>query len=92
MSRITDRRVGSGDWFEMWMLCRKSTIENMARNMASDLSCGYSYFGASIQKQKKEIESYEKAYNDILDMFKGMDEDMVDRWCFYDMKKRGDID
>ena len=86
--RITER----DDWFDLWYEDRTSVLDTMARNMGSDLSNGYDYFGPSIMRQKHEIASYKEETDRTLDMFKAMDEKAVNRWCFYDLKKRGAID
>ena len=87
MVRITDRN----DWFDVWFEDRESILSTMVRNMASDLNAGYDYFGQSITKQKQEIAEYKAQTDKTLDMFKGMDEKAVNRWCFYELKKHGAI-
>ena len=87
-SRITDRK---GEWFEIWQDDKESVIDTMIRNMRSDLDNGYNYFGNSIQKQMRDIENYKKQFDSEMDKFKSMSDDEVDRWCFYDLKKRGSI-
>lgn len=87
-SRVTD----SKEWFDMWFEDKKSIISIMYSNMASDLAAGYDYFGKSIQNQKQEIADYEAEFERQMDKFKSMSDDEVNRWCFYDMKKRGAIE
>lgn len=87
-SRLSDCE----DWFELWFSDKKSIIDCMVRNMASDLANGYDYFGKCITEQRKEIEEYKEKLNREIDAFKEMDEKQVNRWCFYDMKKRGAIE
>lgn len=87
-SRVTD----SKEWFDMWFEDKKSIIATMYSNMSADLAAGYDYFGKSIQRQKQEIAKYEAEFERQLDKFKSMSDDEVNRWCFYDMKKRGAID
>ena len=87
MARITDRN----DWFDVWFEDRESILNTMVRNMASDLNAGYDYFGQSITKQKQEIAEYKAQTDKTLDMFKDMDEKVVNRWCFYELKKHGAI-
>ena len=88
-SRITDRR---GEWFEIWQDDKESILEIMISNMVSDLNAGYNYFGKSIQQQIVDIDNYKKQFDSEMDKFKSMSDDEVDRWCFYDLKKRGAID
>ena len=87
-SRVTD----SKEWFDMWFEDKKSIISIMYSNMAADLAAGYDYFGKSIQNQKREIADYEAEFERQMDKFKSMSDADVNRWCFYDMKKRGAID
>ena len=86
--RITDR----DDWFDIWFEDKQSMIDTMVRNMTSDLENGYDYFGKSITNQKNMIDEYKKEFDKNVDMFKTMTEKEVNRWCFYDMKKRGVIE
>lgn len=88
MARINER----DDWFELWFVDKHGMLDTMARNMAADLSAGYSYFGNSIKRQREEIEAYKAQFDAEMDTFKNMDEKSVARWCFYDMKKRGVIE
>ena len=85
--RISDR----DDWFEIWQADRESILYTMIRNMASDLDNGYDYFGKSIMGQRKMIEEYKAETDKTFDLFKTMEEKEVNRWCFYDLKKRGAI-
>ena len=87
-SRVTD----SKEWFDMWFDDKKSMLGIMYRNMADDLSAGYDYFGNSIKNQKRDIAEYEEEFDRQLDAFKSMSDQEVNRWCFYDMKKRGVIE
>lgn len=86
-SRITDR----DDWVDVWQDDKESMLQTMINNMASDLNAGYDYFGKSIVKQRKAIEAYRKEIDDTFDLFKTMEDKEVNRWCFYDLKKRGAI-
>lgn len=88
MARLTDR----DDWFELWFADKQSIIEIMVRNMSSDLENGYDYFGKSISEQRECIETYKAEFDRQMDSFKEMSEREVNRWCFYDMKKRGAIE
>ena len=86
--RITDR----DDWFDIWFDDRQGMLETMIRNMTADLDNGYDYFGKCIRNQQYEIANYKRLFDKQLDMFKTMDNKKVNRWCFYDMKKRGVIE
>ncbi len=88
MARITDR----DDWFELWFSDKKSILDCMARNMAADLAAGYNYFGKSITSQRVAIEEYKRQFDTEMDSFAKMTETEVNRWCYYNMKKRGAID
>lgn len=81
------------DWYEIWDADKKSMLETMVRNMASDLENGYSYFGECIQRQMREIEAYKARYNAEIEKLAMMDNwSKVKRWCYLDMKRRGAID
>ena len=87
--RISDRR---GEWFDIWFEDRKSMLDTMIGNMVSDLEHGYDYYGKLIWEQREMIDAYKAATDEALDQFKFMDDAQVDRWCFYDLKKRGAIE
>ena len=87
-ARLSDRT----DWFDIWFDDKKSMISTMVKNMVADLEAGYDFFGASIQRQQQEIDTYRAKFDSEMDAFKMMDEKEVNRWCFYDLKKRGAID
>lgn len=79
-------------WFDIWQDDRECMLSTMICNMAADLNAGYDYFGKCIVNQRKEIENYKKETESAFDLFKTMTEEQVNRWCFYDMKKRGVIE
>jgi hypothetical protein len=87
MSRITDRN----DWFELWYEDKQSIMDTMVKNMVADLNAGYDYFGKSIQDQKQEIKNYKSEFDKQMIEFATMDEKAANRWCFYDLKRRGAI-
>lgn len=80
------------DWFELWFADKKSILQTMHNNMVSDLKAGYAPNGKCIVSQLKCIEDYTNQMNAELDSFKGMSEKQVNRWCFYDLVKRGAIE
>ena len=88
MARITDRK---GEWFEIWYEDKTSVIDTMVRNMTADLEAGYNYFGNSIKRQQTMINEYKEDFDEQMDWFKTKSDEEVDRWCFYDLKKRGAI-
>lgn len=79
------------DWFELWVEDKQSMLDTMLKNMAADLNAGYDYFGNSITAQREMIEQYKAQFDAEMDSFKTMDETQVNRWCYYDMRKRGVI-
>ena len=88
MARLNDRK----DWFELWNADKQSILETMIRNLHADLEAGYNFRGNCVQRQLNDITSYQLRYNAEMDGFKAMTEDEVNRWCFYDLKKRGAIE
>lgn len=87
-SRLTD----SDDWFNMWFEDKQNIIDTMIKNMTSDLDAGYDYFGKSMVQEREELENYKKKFDDEMELLKSMTADEANRWCFYDMKKRGAIE
>ena len=86
--RVTDR----DDWFELWFADKQSMLNTMISNMTADLANGYNYFGDCIQGQKAQIDLYKIEFDRQVNAFKTMEEKEVNRWCYYDMKKRGVIE
>lgn len=78
------------DWFTLWREDHESITECMMRNMAADIQAGYSY--ASIKKQQAQIEQYDSEWKNQMYQFAEWDDRKVNRWCYYDMLKRGAID
>lgn len=80
------------DWLEMYVSDRESMQDTMIRNMSADLNAGYNYFGECIKRQRAEIDAFRAKFDAVLDMFKGMTDDAVQHWCFYELKKLGAIE
>lgn len=83
---------GRNDWEDIWDADRKNILNTMVRNMVADLANGYDYFGTCISKQRYEIDLFQKKYADQLMVFATMTEEAVNKWCYYDLKRRGAID
>ena len=78
-------------WFNMWFEDKESILGCMINNLQADLEAGYRMSSNCIQKQIKDIEQYRQKMQDQLDDFIGLDDKKVERWCYYDLKKRGAI-
>lgn len=78
-------------WFEIWFDDAISVIDTMHRNMIADIEAGYDPQGHCIRKQIVEIEEKQAQFSRQMDMFKCMEDSKVNRWCYYDLKKRGAI-
>lgn len=79
------------DWFDLWFKDMECIIETMVRNLQSDLEAGYNPHGHCVALQRVEIDSKRNAFDRQLEAFKKMDDAQVQRWCYYDLKKRGAI-
>lgn len=79
------------DWFKLWYEDKQGMIETMVRNMAADLDAGYDYFGKCICKQRQDIEDYKAEFDRQLMQFADFDEGKRNRWCYYDLLRRGAI-
>ena len=64
----------------------------MVMNLASDLEAGFDYYGKSITEQRQMIDEYKADIDKTLGSFAWLTEKEVNRYCFYDMKRRGAID
>lgn len=78
-------------WFEVWFSDMESLLETMIRNMVADIEAGYNPAGACIMRQNAEITAFKARFDAQVDQFKTMSDSAVQRWCYYDMKKRGAI-
>lgn len=81
-----------GQWLDMWIADKKSIVETMAKNMAADLEAGYSYYSRSIQEQKRALEEYDAEYGEQLMAFASMTDEETERWCYFDLLRRGAIE
>lgn len=89
MSRVTDRK----DWKDIWEKDKISMIKTMRRNLASDIVNGdYDLLSLLIQKQIVQIKEYEYNFIQAKGYLRAMDEYSQNKWCYYDLKKRGVID
>ena len=79
------------NWFEIWVDDKENIVDTMVRNMRADLDAGYDYFGDCIRKQREAIDAYKKAFDDQLMAFADMDDAKRNRWCYYDLLRRGAI-
>lgn len=80
------------DWFEMWHLDKEVILNTMVRNMTADLECGYDYFGKSITEQREAIGAYKEKFDAELMSFAEKTDEQRNRWCYYDMLRRGVIE
>lgn len=78
-------------WFDIWCEDYESLIETAVRNIQSDLAAGYNPHGQSIMQSNETLKEFKVRYAQGLETFKTMDDKAVDRWCYYDLKKRGAI-
>lgn len=89
MSRVTDRK----DWKDIWEEDKISMIKIMRRNLASDIVDGdFDLLSLLIQKQIVQIKECENNFTFAKIMLNKMDEYSQNKWCYYDLKKRGVID
>lgn len=80
------------DWFDMWFSDKKDILAIMHKNMASDIDVGYDPHGLSIQQQLEDIRQYGEKFDRQLLALSAMEEERANRWCYYDMVKRGVIE
>lgn len=85
--RVTDRK----DWYNLWTEDKISMIQTMRNNLASDIKNDYNLLSMTIQKQIIDIVNYEKEYEKQFEKFSLMSDEEVNKWCYYNLKKRGAI-
>ena len=61
------------------------------QHAAADISAGYSYLGNCIQKQKQELDEFKAEFETQLMSFADMEDGKRNRWCYYDLLRRGAI-
>ena len=85
-------RICDTDYIKMWIEDKQSIIETMVHNMQADIDAGYNPNGECITRQKNEIELYKLDMDMQMKDFSNMDQAKANRWCYYDMIKRGAIE
>ena len=85
--RVTDR----DDWQRLWIDDKIAIMQTMRNNIASDIINWYNLLGYNIQKQITDIIKYENDYDRQILEFGNMTNEQVNKWCYYDLKKRGAI-
>ena len=88
MVKVTDR----DDWFDLWFTDKQDILSTMHRNIQDDINAGWSFKSNAIQKQYEDINEYMTNFHEQMDRFYLLSDEEVNRWCFYDMKKRGVIE
>lgn len=83
--------MASMRYFEIWYDDALSIITTMQSNLHADLEAGYDPQGHCVRKQIVDIEERQRAFERQMDAFKYMEDAKVNRWCYYDLKKRGAI-
>lgn len=79
------------DWFAMWFEDKQGMLATMHRNMASDIECGYNPNGQCIKRQLEGIRQYSELMDRQMLALHAMEEFRANKWCYYDMVKRGVI-
>lgn len=87
-ARITDR----SDWYDLWYSDVHCMLDVMHSNMIADIEAGYSTTGECIKKQQRDYDNYKENIDVKLMMFAAMSDEEVNRWCFFDLLKRGAIE
>ena len=84
-------RVANCDYYEIYCEDSESIINTMFRNLNADLDAGYNPVGDCIRRQQQMIDDRQKEYRDALDLFKTMTDQEINRWCYFELKKKGAI-
>lgn len=78
-------------WQDIYMADKDCMIEIMKNNMQCDLAAGYDPHGKSITEQRQMIAEYCAQYDRELEALDNMTEQQAERWCYYNLKRRGAI-
>ena len=81
----------SEDYFKMWFEDKQDMLVTMHRNMMADIEAGYNPCGDCIKRQREAIDSYSDLMDRQMLALHAMEEFRANRWCYYDMVKRGAI-
>ena len=84
-------KIADIDFQQMWIDDKYCIIDTMYNNILADLDAGYDPKGKSITDQKNAVDEYIRKFNSQLDKFVTMTDTEVNRWCYYDLLKRGAI-
>lgn len=79
-------------WQEMWINDKRSMVETMLRNIAADIAAGYNPVGDCIKNQREELRKYEEQFDRELMALADMTEEKAERWCKYDLIRRGAVE
>lgn len=79
------------NWEEMWIADKESVMATMQSNMQADLDAGYNPYGKSIVRQKLAMLKYKEEFEKQLMQFADWTDEKTQRWCYYDLKRRGAI-
>lgn len=79
-------------WQDMWISDKRSMVETMLRNIAADIAAGYNPVGDCIKRQREELQKYEQEFDRELMALADMTEEKAERWCKYDLIRRGAIE
>lgn len=80
-----------GKWQEIFIADKESMIDTMFINLTADIEAGYNPNGACVRAQREAIEAYKEQFKAELDALALMDNAKAERWCYYNLKKRGVI-
>lgn len=81
-----------GYWQTMWIDDKKSMISVMYGNLHADLDAGYDPVGNSIKRQLETICDYVARYEHELMQLASMTDAQAERWCKFDLIRRGAIE
>lgn len=76
-------------WQSMWIDDKQSMIAIMYGNLHSDLDAGYNPLGDAVKRQLDDIRDYVARYEQELMKLADMDNVHAERWCKFDLIRRG---
>lgn len=82
---------GRKDWFDVWCADWEGLIETQARNVQSEIDAGWKYKSDRVQNELRILNKFNGEYRRQLGRFASMEDKEVNRFCYYDLLRRGAI-
>ena len=83
--------MNRSDWFEIWCEDWEGLITTQSLNIKAELDAGWKWKSDRVQHEVNVLNQFQNTYRLQLGRFAEMEEKQVQRWCYYDLLRRGAI-